>query len=224
MLAVGTNNGTIKIFSLKGYEQEILDAHNDEIRLMTFVPNKGKLVSIDSMNNLKLWNLTNIEQPEAECKVPEPIDCPVTCIHITPRVTSQEKNHNHVFLGMQNGNIYIFDLISGSFCSMKVLFQSVFTKLDEKRMLEGDRIRDIKCHWTKMHRLLIAYENTAVIVFSLNKNREIRKIDVNPKKDGDKKVRKGKALAVAWCGVECKEFIVGYAYRHIEVYSAESSN
>ena len=111
MLAIGTSTGTIKIFSLKGYEQEIFCAHDYEINLMTFVPNKGRLISIDTQNIFKLWDLENFDDPIVECNVPEPFECPVTSLHITPRVTSQPLNHNHVFLGMQNGNVYIFDLI-----------------------------------------------------------------------------------------------------------------
>jgi len=34
MLGVGTSDGRIKIFNLKGYEQDILDAHKNAIRLM----------------------------------------------------------------------------------------------------------------------------------------------------------------------------------------------
>lgn len=39
ILAMGTSTGIIKIFSLKGYEQEIYDAHDHEISLVAFVPN-----------------------------------------------------------------------------------------------------------------------------------------------------------------------------------------
>lgn len=38
---------------------------------------------------------------------------------------------------------------------------------------KSDTVSDIKTHPTLMHRMLIAYEETAVIIYSLNKNREI---------------------------------------------------
>ena len=55
---------------------------------MTFVPNKGILISVDSLNILKMWDLKRFDDPIAEVKVPEPADCAVTSLHITPRQTS----------------------------------------------------------------------------------------------------------------------------------------
>lgn len=49
-----------------------------------------------------------------------------------------------------------------------------------------------------MHRLLIAYESTAIIVFSLNKNRQIQTINLNKQNS-----ERGKALAVEWIGPDC---------------------
>ena len=64
MLAMGTSTGIIKIFSLKGYEQEIYDAHDYEICHLTFVPNRGLLVSIDVTNMLKLWKMEDLDDCE----------------------------------------------------------------------------------------------------------------------------------------------------------------
>ncbi len=59
----------------------------------------------------------------------------------------------------------------------------------------------------KMHRLLIAYEETAVIVYSLNKNREIQRIHFSLY-DKDR----GKALAVEYVpGTQGNMFFVGYS-------------
>ena len=62
MLALGTSSGMLKIFSLKGYELEIYDAHDDEILWVAFVPNQGLLVSIDVTNMLKLWDLESSKE------------------------------------------------------------------------------------------------------------------------------------------------------------------
>lgn len=48
MFALGTSSGMLKLFSLKGYEIEVYDAHDDPIIKVGFVPNRGLLVSIDS--------------------------------------------------------------------------------------------------------------------------------------------------------------------------------
>ena len=48
MFALGTSSGMLKFFSLKGYEIEVYDAHDDPIIKVGFVPNRGLLVSIDS--------------------------------------------------------------------------------------------------------------------------------------------------------------------------------
>ena len=64
MLAVGTSTGIIKIFSLKGYELEVYDAHDYEISWVAFAPNKGFLLSIDITNVLKLWDLRDLSDCE----------------------------------------------------------------------------------------------------------------------------------------------------------------
>ena len=64
MFAMGTSAGMLKIVSLKGYEQEIYDAHDFEINQVGFVPNQGYLVSIDVSNMLKLWKLDDLDDCE----------------------------------------------------------------------------------------------------------------------------------------------------------------
>ena len=76
-------------------------------------------------------------------------------------------------------------------------------------------VSDIKCHMLKMHRLLISYSRSAVVVYSINKNRSIQTVNVK-----DKLEERGKALAVEWIGSECREFIVGYQRGSLEVYRA----
>ena len=60
----------LKIFSLKGYELEVYDAHDHEIIKVGLVPNRGFLVSIDSNNILKLWKLSDLSDCEIMIKIP----------------------------------------------------------------------------------------------------------------------------------------------------------
>jgi WD40 repeat protein len=60
----------LKIFSLKGYELEVFDAHDYEIIQVALVPNRGLLVSIDSNNILKLWTLSDLDDCEIQIKIP----------------------------------------------------------------------------------------------------------------------------------------------------------
>ena len=54
----------IKLFSLKGYEYELYDAHPSNIRFVTFIPNQGYMASIDDTNEIRLWNLRDLtEEP-----------------------------------------------------------------------------------------------------------------------------------------------------------------
>ena len=75
-----------------------------------------------------------------------------------------------------------------------------------------DIVTDMKCHWQKMHRLLISYKTTAVVVFSLNKNRNVQVIEL--------KEDQGQALSVEWCIPNCAQFIVGYSTGIFDVFNA----
>ena len=70
-----------------------------------------------------------------------------------------------------------------------------------------------------MHRFLIAYEDTAVIMYSLNKGREIQKISFS-EYDSDK----GKALGIEFIGPDCTQFIVGYSTGLICFYKCENKS
>ena len=88
----------------------------------------------------------------------------MSCLYIPNFITSQPLNHDHFFIGMEQGAIYVFDLKTSNFTSYIIEFEKLFP---------GQRaapVVDIKCHTTKMHRLLLSYKDTAIVVFSLNKN------------------------------------------------------
>ena len=88
MLAMGTSTGMIKIFSLKGYELEVYDAHDDEIIWVAFVPNKGLLVSIDVTNILKLWDLKDLSNCEIQISIPHKGVSRVSCLYVPTFLTS----------------------------------------------------------------------------------------------------------------------------------------
>ena len=110
MFALGTSSGMIKIFSLKGYELDVYDAHDEEIRHVAFVPNQGKLVTIDVTNMLKLWDLEELSDCEVALQIPHPGNSRVSCLYVPSFITSIADNHNHFFIGMDQGDIYVFDL------------------------------------------------------------------------------------------------------------------
>ena len=120
---------------------------------------------------------------------------------------------------MEQGNIYVFDLKTRKFSTYFIVFKQLglFGMAGSDASLE-DKVQDMKCHYTKMHRLLISYARTAIIVFSINKNRCIQTLMIK-----DKLQEKGRALAVEWIGPECREFIVGFEKGLLEVYRAESN-
>jgi WD40 repeat protein len=111
-------------------------------------------------------------------------------------------NHDHFFVGMDDGDIYVFDLTVKTFSKFKVDYKQLFPDKP------STAVSDIKCHPHKMHRLLIAFQNTAIAVFSLNKNRIIQRIMMS--QDGGAKSPKGRVLAVEWLGPDCKEFVAGF--------------
>lgn len=102
---------------------------------------------------------------------------------------------------MSTGDIYIYSIAENQLSSLVIRFKHIFPEL------QSDIVSSMTLNPSKMHRILIAYEETAVIVFSLNKNREIQRIHFSMY-DKDR----GKALAVEYVpGSECNLFFVGYS-------------
>lgn len=119
---------------------------------------------------------------------------------------------------MDDGDIYIFDLSIKTFSKFKIDYKKLYPDKP------ATPVMDIKCHPTKMHRLLIAYKKTAIAVFSINKNRFIQRLMVSAIDEMDTKHKaKGSVLAVEWLGPEYKEFVVGFEFGCIQVFKAESS-
>ena len=151
--------------------------------------------------------------------IPEPYGTAVTSLYVPNHLTNVPLNHNHLFIAMESGNVYIFDIVLKQLSSYVVKPNREFTGFNgEKRV---DPVIGIKAHWIKMHRLLFAYADTGVGVFSLNKNREIRSIKTQ---GDDTHKKKGKVVAVEWIGPNCSEFIVGFEHKALEIFKAEGSN
>ncbi len=91
-----------------------------------------------------------------------------TALYAPTFLSSEVANHKNAFVAMSNGSIFVLDWESASFSPVVIDYQGMF-----HHRPWGDVVTDIKSHPVKMHRLLIAYEETAVIIYSLNKNREI---------------------------------------------------
>lgn len=65
LFAYGTRDGHIKMYSMKGYEQEVLNAHdNIPVMFITFVPGECILFSIDARNRLAVRDLRRSYQAE----------------------------------------------------------------------------------------------------------------------------------------------------------------
>jgi hypothetical protein len=91
----------------------------------------------------------------------------VSSLYSPQFLSNEPDNHRFVFCALSSGNIYILDWKTGVFSPNVINYSQMY------HQKKSDTVSDIKTHPTLMHRMLIAYEETAVIVYSLNKNREI---------------------------------------------------
>eukprot|EP00347_Sterkiella_histriomuscorum_P007123 403350173 len=151
---------------------------------------------------LSAWNLKDLRIPPQTCQIQDSIQglngVVVTCMHTPQFLTNEPENHD-------------FLLISQLVIRFKLMFPD--------KSSAGDVVTDMKVDPQHMHRLLIAYENTAVVVYSLNKNRDIQRI-VFSQYDQDR----GKALQVNFFTPECQMFVVGYSSGQLCLYKSESKS
>ncbi|CDW73878.1 syntaxin-binding protein 5-like [Stylonychia lemnae] len=213
LLAYGTNYNMIKIISLKGYEYEIYEAHQSGIKRLEFVPNQGILISADDKNIIRQWNLRDLRSPPFECQIQEKGSQVVTCIHTAQFLTNEPDNHGFVFIGLSNGNIYTYDVEIGALSSLVIRYKILFPDKS------SDLVIDMKTNPQHMHRLLIAYQNTAIVMYSLNKNRDIQRIHFSMY-DNDR----GKALAIEFIPPNHEMFVVGYSSGCLCLYKTESKS
>ena len=116
LLAYGTQTKIIKIVSLKGYEYEIYEAHESSIRFITFVPNRGILISIDDSNEIGIWDLKDLSQDPVRVRVPSdeqtsgrPRRYISTALYTPTFLSNEVKNHGNIFIAMSNGSIFVLD-------------------------------------------------------------------------------------------------------------------
>jgi hypothetical protein len=126
-------------------------------------------------------------------------------------LTNEAKNHYNVFIALSDATIYVFDWHLGQFSPVVIQYFMLFTNP------KGDTVTAMKCHPLKMHRLLIAFEETAVIMYSLNKDREIQKIEFSTF-DQDK----GRALGVEWMPGD--SFMIAFSTGLLCLYRAEDKS
>ena len=94
LLAYGTKDGHIKMFSLNGYEQEVYHAHdNVSVLFCQFVPGQLLLFSIDAKNRLAIRDLKRSFQAEEVKKNEENITEMMDNISESTTVKSQFKAH-----------------------------------------------------------------------------------------------------------------------------------
>ena len=131
-------------------------------------------------------------------------------MYTSTELTTEQQNHRHIFIGLSNGNVNIFDIESKCMSSYFINFKKIF------KQKEKDVVSSIKCHPEKMHRVLISYESTAAVVYSINKDRALwtLSIDVNAQSPSG---FKGKLLAVEWFNET--EILCGFENGHMEVYT-----
>lgn len=93
----------------------------------------------------------------------------VSCMRAPFFKSTDHTNEEHVFIGMNIGNIYFY-----SFVDCLVYRHSV----KRSQVLKKDtKVVDIKCNPKKMHHLLVCYQDTAVIVYSINKHQVVQHLD-----------------------------------------------
>ena len=64
-------------------------------------------------------------------------------MYVAPFLTSDEANHNHLFIGMNSGNIHIFDIKSKQFTNFTIRFLKEHDKM--QNAWRQFRVCDIKC-------------------------------------------------------------------------------
>ncbi|KAI0257073.1 hypothetical protein BJV78DRAFT_1277663 [Lactifluus subvellereus] len=100
ILAIGTTDGTIRIFGAPGVETSLSLPSHTPIKFLQFATNVFKLVYAD--HKLYLWDLT----PHGGIKLEASMRFgrPVTCLTLSP-------SHTHAFIGLESGEIQTYDLL-----------------------------------------------------------------------------------------------------------------
>ena len=220
LLAFATQHNIIKIVSLNSRpvvsftEFEIYQAHDHSIRLLAFVANEGILVSIDEHNLIKNWSMKDLKEPPQECQIPNEKAASACSVYSPGYLTNEPENHGYVFFGLTNGNVYIYNAIENQIEPVVIKYKMLFPEKGGK-----DTISDMKLNPQMMHRILIAYEETAVVLYSINKDKELQKVMFS-QFDSDK----GRALAVEFVPPDCLTFVIGFSSGILGFYKCEQKS
>ena len=49
----------------------------------------------------------------------------MTCLYVPPFLTNKPENHDHIFIGMELGDIYIFDLLTHNFGKYCIVYKNL---------------------------------------------------------------------------------------------------
>ena len=139
-----------------------------------------------------------------------------TIVYMTNDLTNEPKNHRHAFIGTNQGDILFFDTEAMVFSKYIITLYKVFKDLKEFNMSEIAylRIVDIKCHAQKMHRILIAYQSHAIVVWSMNKNKVVAVQNTT-----ELVKEKGNVLAIEW--LSDLEYLVAFENGDLNVFREE---
>ena len=76
---------------------------------------------------LKLWDMEDLDDCEVQIQVPHPDQAreKVSCLYIPPFLTNKPENHRHIFIGMEQGNIYVFDVETKKFVNYIITFNKL---------------------------------------------------------------------------------------------------
>ena len=117
---------------------------------------------------MKLWDLS---QPIIKLLVQEKIPDTTSCLYCSETLSLEEKNNGIVYIGCNSGDVYIFNTVEKKLLNYKIPFTILFPGKP------SHRVTSMAVHPKKMQRVLIGYDSVGILVFSVNKGKDIQRID-----------------------------------------------
>jgi hypothetical protein len=74
----------------------------------------------DSASDLKFENLLDENETNSYQIVDSIENDKVSCLYMAPFLTSEESNHNHLFVGMNSGSIHIYNITKKDFTNYSI--------------------------------------------------------------------------------------------------------
>lgn len=158
LAAVGTLSGSIKIFGVQGIEAMIQGTKAHPIEFLSFITNRGVLVSSSSLDKyLTVWSLE-------ERMITSEFD---TGFYISKLYYPEEGDF--LYLGTKHGDLRVFDIENKRMTAYCVSFDL----LCPDQIV--DSIIDLQFHPDKTEKLLISYENNGNFIWDFKKSKIIKK-------------------------------------------------